>query len=64
MKDLLRSWVVMNGSLMTLTEEQILELIDHEKAGLKRKSLITRMHERYSMLRTTRERAELLEELK
>jgi hypothetical protein len=64
MKDILKSWVIMNGSLMDLTEDQILELIEYEKANLKRKSLIKRMHERYSMLRSIRERAKLMEDIK
>ena len=45
-----------------MTEEQVLSLLNEERAGAKRISIMERLHQRYTALRTARERIELLKE--
>jgi hypothetical protein len=45
-----------------MTEAQVLELLDFERKGPKRVVVLERLHQRYSTLRTARERAEILKE--
>jgi len=45
-----------------LTEAEVLALLDSERAGQRRVSILERLHQRYTALRTARERVELLKE--
>jgi len=54
------SWRAFNKQLNTFSEDQLLAMIDKELSSYKRISVLERMHQRYSILRMTRERAELL----
>jgi hypothetical protein len=45
-----------------MTEDQVLSLLNEERAGAKRISILERLHQRYTALRTARERIELLKE--
>jgi len=56
------TWRSLNTILHTLPEEEVLELLEKEKIGAKRTMILTRLHQRYSLLRMTRERVELFEE--
>jgi hypothetical protein len=50
--------------LPTLTEEEVLGMLNNERNTLKRVSMLERMHQRYNTLRVARERLELLKEAK
>jgi len=53
------TWRSLNTILHTLPEEEVLELLEEEKVGAKRAMVLTRLHQRYSQLRASRERVEL-----
>jgi len=61
---LLNDYNLLNNQLSSLTEEQLWKLIEMEIAGRKRKSFIERIHQRYSKLKTARERDEIFGRLK
>ena len=50
----------MNNLLATLDEEQVRMLLDHECTTRRRAVYISRLHQRFSKLRSARERAALL----
>ena len=54
------TWRSLNDRLPTLTEEEVLGLLNNERNTLKRVSILERMHQRYNTLRVARERLELL----
>ena len=45
-----------------MSEDQVLDLLNQERAGAKRISILERLHQRYTALRTSRERMELFKE--
>jgi len=45
-----------------MSEEQVLALLNAERSGLRRISILERLHQRYTMLRSERERREILRE--
>jgi len=56
------SWRKLNDILSQLSEEQVLTMLNAERAGSRRVSMLQRLHQRYTMLRCARERIELLKE--
>ena len=58
--DVLKSWNNLHAVLSKLTEKEVKKLLGTEKKGLKRKSILTRLHQRYTSLKVSRERTELL----
>jgi hypothetical protein len=56
------SWRKLNDILSQLSEEQVLTMLNEERAGSRRVSMLQRLHQRYTMLRCARERIELLKE--
>lgn len=58
------TWRSLNDRLPTLTEEEVLDMLNNERNTLKRVSMLERMHQRYNTLRVARERLELLKEAK
>jgi hypothetical protein len=58
------NWREINRTLSTYTEPQVLALLDAERVGQRRVAVLERLHQRYSSLRVTRERIELLKEAK
>jgi len=56
------NWRKLNKELALMTEEQVLSLLNEERAGARRISILERLHQRYTALRTARERMELLRE--
>ena len=56
------SWRKLNDILSQLSEEQILTMLNEERTGNRRVSMLQRLHQRYTMLRCARERIELLKE--
>jgi len=58
------TWRSLNDRLPTLSEEEVLGMLNNERQSLKRVSMLERLHQRYNTLRVARERLELLKEAK
>lgn len=56
------NWRDLNAKLNLLSEEQVLQLLNDERIGARRVTVLQRLHQRYTMLRAARERVELLKE--
>jgi hypothetical protein len=56
------TWRKLNAELKTLDEAKVLEMLTHERASGKRVSVLERLHQRYTALRASRERIEILQE--
>jgi hypothetical protein len=58
------SWRSLNAKLSTLSEDELYILLQAERVGERRLSVLERLHQRYNVLRVARERAELIKEAK
>jgi hypothetical protein len=56
------TWRKLNAELKTLDEAKVLEMLTHERESAKRVSVLERLHQRYTALRASRERIEILQE--
>lgn len=56
------NWRELNSVLTSKTEDEVLEMLNAERVGAKRLSVLERLHQRYNTLRVARERIELLKE--
>ncbi len=56
------NWRKLNKELALMSEDQVLDLLNQERVGARRISILERLHQRYTALRTARERIELLKE--
>lgn len=56
------NWRQLNKDLGLMTEEQVLALLNEERAGAKRLSILQRLHQRFCILRAARERKVILDE--
>jgi hypothetical protein len=56
------TWRKLNAELKTLDEAKVLEMLTHERKSAKRVSVLERLHQRYTALRASRERIEILQE--
>jgi hypothetical protein len=54
------TWRSLNNELSRLSEEEVLRLLNEERVGAKRATMLQRLHQRYNTLRVARERLELL----
>jgi DNA-binding transcriptional ArsR family regulator len=54
------SWRALNEKLTKLTEKEVLTLLNEEREGNQRISVLSRLHQRYTILRAIRERVEIL----
>jgi hypothetical protein len=54
------TWRKLNDKLALMSEEDVLALLNEERATTKRISVLARLHQRYTTLRAARERAEIL----
>ena len=54
------SWRALNRQLSLMTEADVWGLLEAEKQGDKRASVLQRLHQRYNTLRVSRERLEIL----
>ena len=54
------NWREINKALPDMDEDTVRRLLDDERNGEQRQSVLIRLHQRYTMLRATRERAEIL----
>lgn len=55
------NWRNLNDVLPQLSEAQVLEMLEAEKAGPRRTTTLIRLHQRYTALRASRERRELMQ---
>lgn len=58
------TWRKLNSELKTFDEQKVLDMLNHERANARRVVVLERLHQRYTMLRASRERIELLQEAK
>ncbi len=58
------TWRSLNDRLPTLSEDEVMGMLNNERDTLKRVSVLERLHQRYNTLRVARERLELLKEAK
>lgn len=56
------TWRKLNAELKTLDEAKVLEMLLAEQRSAKRVSVLERLHQRYTALRASRERIEILQE--
>ncbi len=56
------TWRALNFRLSSLSEEEVIALLEAERTGRRSLRMLQRLHQRVSYLRTTRERIQLLEE--
>lgn len=56
------NWRVLNKELTLLPEAKVLELLEEERRTRKRADILRRLHQRYCVLRTQRERMEIMRE--
>ena len=54
------TWRSLNTQLRSMSEEEVLRLLNEEREGAKRVTMLERLHQRYNTLRVARERLELL----
>jgi hypothetical protein len=57
------TWKQLNDQLADFTEQEIFDLLEAEKRDTRRSTVLVRLHQRYTVLRMLRERAELLESI-
>jgi hypothetical protein len=58
------SWRGLNDVLCNMSEADVWSMLEKERFGDKRASVLQRLHQRYNTLRVSRERIELLKEAK
>lgn len=56
------NWRELNRKLSSFSEAEVLAMLNEERAGQRRVTILERLHQRYTMLRAARERIELLQE--
>lgn len=56
------TWRELNHVLASKTEPEVLAMLSVERVGLRRVVVLERLHQRYNVLRVSRERVELLTE--
>ncbi len=54
------TWRELNHVLASKTEDEVLQLLNEERVGIRRIAVLERLHQRYNTLRVSRERVELL----
>jgi hypothetical protein len=56
-------WRKLAETLTSMTEEEVKALLDEERVSHKRPLIAKRLHQRYSILRSARERAAIMLEI-
>lgn len=56
------SWRKLQAVLNQKTEEEVLAMLNEERQGARRASILQRLHMRYNTLRVNRERIEIMKE--
>lgn len=57
------NWPELQNVLTSLTEREVLDLLEDERRNARRSTFIIRLHQRFTTLRMLRERAELMREI-
>jgi hypothetical protein len=56
------TWRKLNERMATLSEEEVMEMLEYERTHDRRVKMLLRLHQRGNALRVARERIELLKE--
>jgi hypothetical protein len=56
------TWRKLNERMATLTEQEVMDMLEYERTHDKRVKMLLRLHQRANSLRVARERIELLKE--
>ena len=56
------TWRKLNERMATLTEEEVMAMLEYERTHDRRVKMLLRLHQRVNSLRVARERIELLKE--
>jgi len=56
------TWRKLNENMASLTEEEIMAMLEYERTHDRRVKMLLRLHQRANSLRVARERIELLKE--
>ena len=56
------TWRKLNERMATLTEDEIMAMLEYERTHERRVKMLLRLHQRANSLRVARERIELLKE--
>ena len=56
------TWRKLNESMATLTEDEVMAMLEYERTHERRVKMLLRLHQRANSLRVARERVELLKE--
>ncbi len=56
------TWRKLNERMATLTEEEVMAMLEYERTHERRVKMLLRLHQRVNSLRVARERIELLKE--
>jgi hypothetical protein len=54
------NWRDLNKALPTLDEDTVRRMLEDERKGEQRTTVLVRLHQRYTILRAARERSEIL----
>jgi hypothetical protein len=57
---MMMNWRDLNKKLPELSEAAVQQLLQDEMVGMRRRTVVVRLHQRFTSLRATRERDELL----
>jgi hypothetical protein len=64
MDEILNNWRTLNLGLREKTEPEVKEMLDWELSHQRRLMVLERLHQRFTALRATRERLEIMREAK
>ena len=56
------TWRSINHTLSSKTEAELLAMLNEERVGQRRITILERLHQRYNTVRVARERIELMKE--
>ena len=56
------TWRKLNERMATLTEDEVMDMLEYERTHDRRVKMLLRLHQRANSLRVARERIELLKE--
>ena len=59
----LASWKTINKKIGDMTEADVKQAMNREMVGNRRRDMVVRLHQRYTILRAARERQELVDSL-
>ena len=60
---IIKNWRTLQAGLMTLTEEEVFAALNWERMSNRRVAIMERLHQRFNMMRCTRERLDIFGEV-